>query len=170
MSLIGNGMQEEPIYAPLSVKVRHQPHHNVMTESAVHFHDAGGKKPARLLFCEFIDNSIEALRRQNGGQGSGDATIEIILIYKTQSGVYKLHNIVILDHGSGMSQEQRARVESHLSCAVDARSPAPRPRLCGRHCEPGRLSRRSRSSRFRTVFDRRTADVGRMRDHAGPSS
>ena len=57
------GKESEPLRAPLSIKVKHQPHHNVMTESAAHFHDSGGKKPARLLFCEFIDNSIEALRR-----------------------------------------------------------------------------------------------------------
>ena len=45
-------------------KVRAPVHHKAMTESDSKFHAAGGILPARLLFCEFFDNSIEALRRE----------------------------------------------------------------------------------------------------------
>lgn len=57
-----------------------------MTNSEVHFHESGGKKPARLLFCEFIDNSIEALRRQGGSRQLGTSVIEIHLIFSMHSG------------------------------------------------------------------------------------
>ena len=84
-SIVMFGTPAEALCAPMAIKVHHQPHHNVMTESSVHFHDEGGKKPARLLFCEFIDNSLEALRRA----GIKSTTIEIHLIYaKPEVGTY----------------------------------------------------------------------------------
>ena len=33
------------------IRVTFKPHYNVMTDAARKFHDAGGKKVARLLFC-----------------------------------------------------------------------------------------------------------------------
>ena len=46
-----------------AIETVHVPHYEVMTDSESKFHDAGGKKSSRLLFCEFIDNAIEALAR-----------------------------------------------------------------------------------------------------------
>ena len=109
------GRPNEKLVANPKVRVHHKPHHNVMTDSSVHFHDAGGKKPARLLFCEFIDNSLEALRRMwaaNEKDPYPKSTIEIHLIYgKYTKGEgrwsdHQLSHIVVLDRGPGMTQEQ----------------------------------------------------------------
>ena len=109
------GKKEEPQRAPLNKVVRHQPHHNVMTEVANRFHEAGFTKPSRLLFCEFIDNAIEAYRRAGPSlqpSKAKPAKIEIHLVYK--KGPYdsvlrsynKLHSIIVLDYGPGMSEKQ----------------------------------------------------------------
>jgi hypothetical protein len=53
-----------------TIKVKHSVHYKAMTESDNKFYSAGGKAPARVLFCEFFDNSIEALRRARGEAAS----------------------------------------------------------------------------------------------------
>jgi len=76
------GLQHEPLKANINIKVRHITHYNVMTETKT-FQAAGGKEPARILFCEFIDNSIEAMRRMWDAtpHARHSATIEIHLVY-----------------------------------------------------------------------------------------
>ena len=109
------GTQSEDLKCSISVQVKFQPHHNVMTDSQVHFHDAGGKKPARLLFCEFIDNSIEAFRRWPDAPPATKQTpqtIEVHLVYRqceydSSTGLYKkLQHVLVVDYGPGMTETQ----------------------------------------------------------------
>ena len=44
-----------------TIPVRHMVHYKAMTESDSKFVSLDGKRPARILFCEFFDNSIAAL-------------------------------------------------------------------------------------------------------------
>ena len=115
------GLPAEDLKCSVSVKVKHQPHHKVMTDSQVKFHDAGGKKSARLLFCEFIDNSIEAYRRWPSIAGSSAPkptekhphTIEVTLVYKKHPAYdqelrdyVKLEHVLVVDYGPGMTSTQ----------------------------------------------------------------
>ena len=60
----------------------------MITDADSKFHSEGGKKPARLLFCEYFDNSIEALRRKQMADRTEPAypmeipPIELHLIYE----------------------------------------------------------------------------------------
>lgn len=74
------GKPGEPLMCPSSQAVSLLPHSNVMTESAGGAVSAGNRKASRLFFCEFIDNSIEALRRMDGNGGPREP-IQIILVY-----------------------------------------------------------------------------------------
>ena len=128
------GLQHEPLMANINIKVRHITHHNVMTETKT-FQAAGGKEPARLLFCEFIDNSIEAMRRMWDAtpHARQSATIEIHLVYSNVglTGGYDaatkqhwpLKHIVILDHGPGMTHEQ-LRQWAEMANPTDSRREA----------------------------------------------
>ena len=128
------GLQHEPLKANINIKVRHITHHNVMTETKT-FQAAGGKEPARLLFCEFIDNSIEAMRRMWDAtpHARQSATIEIHLVYSNVglTGGYDaatkqhwpLKHIVILDHGPGMTHEQ-LRQWAEMANPTDSRREA----------------------------------------------
>eukprot|EP00900_Chrysochromulina_parva_P020407 jgi/Chrpa1/29/Chrysochromulina_OHIO_Genome00000072-RA len=128
------GLQHEPLKANLNIKVRHITHYNVMTETKT-FQAAGGKEPARILFCEFIDNSIEAMRRMWDAtpHAPHSATIEIHLVY-SQVGLtggydaatkqhWPLKHIVILDHGPGMTHEQ-LRQWAEMANPTDSRREA----------------------------------------------
>ena len=94
------GTESEGLKQTMRMSVKHMPHHKVMTNSEAHFTNEHGKRPARLLFCEFIDNSIEAFCRAAGGAhgashapnpkaSSSSSTsgtrplIEVHLVYKT---------------------------------------------------------------------------------------
>ena len=105
------GKQREEKKCQITLKVTHQAHHKVMTDSAARFHSEGGKRPPRLLFCEFIDNSIEAYRRAKPG-AQRPARIEVHLVYKkvqwdaTLNLHQKLQQIVIVDYGPGLNYTQ----------------------------------------------------------------
>ena len=102
------GVATEPLKAPLNTIVKITPHSNVMTDSARNFHSAGGKSPERLLFCEFIDNSIEALVRRREAEGppaSGavprpEDLIEIILVYGSTRGAPNDLQVGMCPHSS----------------------------------------------------------------------
>lgn len=110
------GKPKEELMCNISIAIRHQPHFNVLTDSAASFHAEGGKEPSLLLLCEFIDNSLEAFRR--GADALPKPTrkkpnkIEIHLIYKSGPydarlrDTYKLQQIVVLDRGPGMRLQQ----------------------------------------------------------------
>jgi hypothetical protein len=84
------GLPNEPLKHKISHEILHQPHHRVMTGSESYHTEEGGKIPSRLLFCEFFDNSIEALRRAKDAKRPAAGTemprIELYLIY--QQGAY----------------------------------------------------------------------------------
>ena len=135
-----------------------------MTDSVVHFHNAGGMQYERLLFCEFIDNSIEAFRRRDQQAAASSRPvarppppkIEIHLIYK--KGPYEpslrsdkfLQHIVVLDNGPGMT---KAQIEEWAQVCVPARAPAPpdaQPHAC--------MRARARSAAVRAQMANPTAD------------
>lgn len=89
------GLPNEPLKHTIEHAIVHQPHHKVMTGSESYHTEEGGKVPSRLLFCEFFDNSIEALRRAraNGttARTQQDDCIELHLVYK-KLGSYDVGN------------------------------------------------------------------------------
>ena len=103
------GLANEQPQQEIAIQVRHMPHHKVVTNAQVHFTEAGGKKPVRLLFCEFIDNAIEAMRRMRdqgtAGPSSGPpaaaqkSTIEVHLVYKNVAHDYLLNTPTKLQVG-----------------------------------------------------------------------
>lgn len=68
--------------------IKAQAHHGVMTEMESRYSSEDGRKPSRLLACEFFDNSISALcrsllatrRSRNEGLHSKQA-IELHMFY-----------------------------------------------------------------------------------------
>ena len=140
------GTEGEGLKQTMKISVKHMPHHKVMTNSEAHFTNEHGKRPARLLFCEFIDNSIEAFCRARGGaNGASHAPnpkasssssssssssprplIEVHLVYKTgpydyarTSNMY-LQQIIIVDNGPGMTFQQVAEW-AQMANPADAR-------------------------------------------------
>ena len=114
------GYSTDPV-GMLRVRNRHVTHYKAMTDTASRFHSSDGKKPARLLFCEFFDNSIEALRRDKVRDGER-SRIELYLVYaparRERQGDLppawgghapessKLQFVVVVDQGPGMSKEE----------------------------------------------------------------
>eukprot|EP00965_Chrysotila_dentata_P239783 6203310-Pleurochrysis_carterae.AAC.1 len=93
--LADHGEELEILCVPLNLRdvlvetqIQTAAHYNVVTRQSESFIAEGEKQPARLLFCEFIDNSISALLRwallhRKNGKLPKLPAIEIHLFYRS---------------------------------------------------------------------------------------
>ena len=91
--------------------------HQVVTDQSARFTSEGGKAVERLLFCEFIDNSINALLRQQslhvGSSAQTLSPIEVHLFYDFNPRRYhdngrplrELSHIAVFDCGPGLDKD-----------------------------------------------------------------
>jgi len=88
-------------------EVRTRVHSNMLTQQRSKFINEYGRYASHILFCEFIDNSIQALHLSKvlkSCQPAGLSTIEVHLIFSWEP-TKKLTHIAVFDRGPGMSDE-----------------------------------------------------------------